>query len=183
MAMRRLLVLLAVVGSMVAASLPVMADQGGGAFVYVTHPHEDIWSFHFQHQNPCTGNWPDVTWEAEHRSMLVDRDGDLSTITDQMKNPKVMNILWAIHPEDGWVVTDVGDSLTQSDWDEILRFDDVDQATVTYRVWVRAENPTTGQSYQVRSALHWVSNGQGETVHGVDNTTNHATPCRSGPAG
>lgn len=176
--MRRLGVLLTVVFAMLAASLPALA---GGAYVYVSHPFDDVWGFNFQHYNPCTGNLAVAEWEAEHRSMTVDRDGDLSTDNDQLKNPKVTNVLWAIHSEPGWTVTDVGDSLTEVGWDEAIRFEDEDQASVVYRVWLRAENPSTGESYQVRELLHWVSNGEGEVVLGVGNTTNHSTPCRTGP--
>lgn len=50
-----------------------------------------------------------MEWEAEHRSMLVDFDGDFTTDNDHLKNPKVTALLWATI-RSGGIVTDVGDS-------------------------------------------------------------------------
>ena len=165
---------------LVAMAAPATADNG--VTVYVDKAHDDLWGFDFWHVNPCSGEFASIEWWAEHRSMAVERDGDWETHEDQHKSVGVSEPLLMTHSEDGWEVVWAGDSLNQTGWDEISRFEDDDQANVTYRVRVKARNVPTGEWYQIREVLHWVSNGQGSTIHGVENTTNHGTGCHvSGP--
>jgi hypothetical protein len=71
-----------------------------------------------------------------------------------------------------------GDKFAQNGWDEVEWFGDDDQAAVIYKVTLRATNTVTGESFQTRNDLRWVSNGNGEVIHGQGSQTNHATPCR-----
>jgi hypothetical protein len=174
--MRKIMVATAVVALLlVALGGPVAANEG--ASVYVDKAHDDLWGFNFWHVNPCNDESAVIDWWAEHRNTSVDHDGDWATAGDRHKSVGVMVPLSMNHSQDGWEVVWAGDSLNQSGWDEITRFEDEDQATVLYRVRVKAENPETGEWYQMRQMLRYVSSGQGTTIHGVEITTNHTTGC------
>lgn len=174
--MKRITITLAVVGLLLAGAVPAGAD---GVTVWVDTAQESVWGFNYQHVNPCTGNPVVIHWEAEHRNMMVDHDGDTSGFDDQHKSGGVMNVLWATHSESDWVVDWVGDSFAQNGWDEVVWFADEDQATVIYRVRAKAHNTVTGESYQSRHFLRWISNGQGETIFGQGSQTNQTTVCHT----
>lgn len=173
--MRRLLILVMAGALAMAMAVPAGAD---GASVYVNTAHDDVWGFNYHHLNPCTGLPAVIEWEAEHRNMGVDHDGDWDTLGDQHKSIGVMELLWATHSDPGWEVLIAKDKLAQNGWDEEVWFADEDQATVNYSVMVKAINEATGEWYKSNHSLRWVSNGQGELIHGQGSQTDHTTGCK-----
>ena len=163
--MRRVTVL--TVATLVIAALAVVPGIANeGASVYVSKGHDDVWSFSFDHYNPCTETVETVSWEAEHRSQAVDKDGDWATEGDKHKHGGVMELLSVDYSAPNWEVGWVGDKFAQNGWDEVEWFGHDDQAAVIYKVTLRATNTLTGESFQTRHDLRWVSNANGEVIHG-----------------
>lgn len=158
-------------------ALPAMASENPA--VWVAPAHDVVWNFDFEHTNPCTGEFVVVSWSAEHRTTTVDWDGVGETRGDQILSVGVMEISSVTGLEEGWELLAAGDALNQVRWDQNGAFGDDDQATVVYRSWFKATNPTTGDWYQWRTVLTWISNAQGTTV--VEENVWRTTGCmRSG---
>jgi hypothetical protein len=119
---------------------------------------------------------------ADFHGVTTDKDGDGFTTEDANKNVGVLKVLSATHTNPDFVVVDVGVALIHHDTEPGdlpgALFADDDQAQLTFRRWLKAENPETGEWYTIRTLNHWVMSGQGEIVLDETMYKEHSSGCR-----
>jgi hypothetical protein len=175
---RRLVLTAAVSMLLLVAAVPVAANEGNGSAVWPAGE----WGNTFVHENPCTGETDTVEGWWQFHGVTTDKDGDGNTTEDANKNLGVSKLLSATHTNPDFVVVDAGNALIQHDTEPGdlpgALFADDDQGQVTFRKWLKAENPETGEWYTIRTLQHWVMSGQGEIVLDESMYKSHSSGCK-----